>query len=142
METVVKRLAITGKKVTTILKAKGEGENVLKRMAMRPKGLNPGRIYRWLHPLPIEVLLYMMTKTARDKTRQAISLYITKLRSVKVSVTGKDLAEMGYEPGPQYRVILEKVMDAKLNGLVSDLDTEKEWIARNFPAREGLTGSH
>ncbi len=140
VDAVAKRLAIAGKKVTTVLKAKGEGENVLKRMAMRPKGLNPGRIYRWLHPLPIEVLLYMMTKTGREKTRQAISLYITKLRSVKVSVTGRDLEEMGYEPGPRYREILEKVLDAKLNGLVTDLDTEKEWIARNFPIRGGPAG--
>jgi tRNA nucleotidyltransferase (CCA-adding enzyme) len=61
---------------------------------------------------------------------------------VKVSVTGKDLAEMGYQPGPQYREILEKVMDARLNGLVTDRDTEKEWIVQNFPPKQGRPGSH
>jgi tRNA nucleotidyltransferase (CCA-adding enzyme) len=83
-----------------------------------------------------------MTKTSREKARKAISLYITKLRSVRVSVTGKDLAEMGYEPGPQYREILEKVMDARLNGLVTDRNTEKEWIVRYFPPQEGPPESH
>jgi tRNA nucleotidyltransferase (CCA-adding enzyme) len=142
VETVRKRLSIVGKKTTHVLKAKGEGENVLKQMVLGPSDLNPGRIYHWLYPLPIEVLLFLMTKTSREKARKAISLYITKLRSVRVSVTGKDLAEMGYEPGPQYREILEKVMDARLNGLVTDRDTEKEWIVRHFPPQEGPPESH
>jgi tRNA nucleotidyltransferase (CCA-adding enzyme) len=142
VETVRKRLSIVGKKMTHILNAKGEGENALKQMAVGPSDLNPGHIYHWLHPLPIEVLLFLMTKTSREKTRKAISLYITKLRSVKVSVTGKDLEEMGYQAGPRYREILEKVMDARLNGLVTDRETEKEWIARNFPTQQGPPGSH
>ena len=142
VETVRKRLAIAGKKLTHVLRAKGEGENALKKMAVGPSDLDPGQVYHWLQPLPIEVLLFLMTKTSREKTRKAISLYITKLRSVEVSVTGKDLAEMGYAPGPQYREILEKVMDARLNGLVTDLDTEREWIVRHFPAKGGPPGSH
>jgi len=142
MEAVRKRLSMVGKKMTHILKAKGEGENVLKRMAARPSDLSPGQIYHWLHPLPIEVLLFLMTKTSREKTRKAISLYITKLRSVRVSVTGEDLAEMGYTPGPQYREILEKVMDARLDGLVTDRDTEREWIVRHFPPRQCPPESH
>jgi len=142
METVRKRLSIVGKKTTHILKAKGEGENVLREMAVGPSVLNPGRIYHWLQPLPIEVLLFLMTKTSREKARKAISLYITKLRSVTVSVTGKNLEEMGYAPGPQYREIFEKVMDARLNGLVTDRDTEKAWILRHFPPQEGPPESH
>ena len=133
VETVRKRLSIVGKKTTHVLRAKGEGENVLKQIAVGPSALNPGQLYHWLYPLPIEVLLFLMSKTSREKARKAISLYITKLRSVRVSVTGKDLAEMGYQPGPQYREILENVMDARLNGLVTDRDTEQEWIIRHFP---------
>ena len=142
VETVRKRLSIMGKKITNVLCSKGEGESVLKQMAIGRRDLKPGQVYQLLHPLPIEVLLYLMTKTSREKTRKAISLYITKLRSVKISVTGRDLAEMGYEPGPQYRQILDKVLDAKLNGLVTDRDTEKEWIVRQFPRKNGLPGSH
>ncbi len=142
VEAVRKRLAVQGRTVTAALKAKGEGEKVLKRMAVGPKDLTPGQIYQWLRPLPVEVLLYMMTKTTRDRTRKSISLYITKLRSVRLSVTGKDLEAMGYSPGPRYREILDKVMDAKLNGLVTDLETEKEWILRHFPPQERVPGSH
>ncbi len=140
-EEVRKRLAVVGKRLTGILGAKAEGEKVLKKMAVGGRDLKPGQVYRWLHPLPIEVLLYLMTKTSREKTRKAVSLYITKLRSVTVSVTGADLQEMGYKPGPRYKEILEKVMDAKLNGHVTDRTTEKEWIMRHFPSEEGVPGS-
>jgi tRNA nucleotidyltransferase (CCA-adding enzyme) len=135
VEMTRKRLGIRGKRMRAILAAKAEGENVLRKMARGARDLRPVTIYRWLHPLPIEVLLYLMSRTSREKSRKAISLYITTLRSVRVSVTGKDLAEMGYKPGPQYREILDRVMDARLDGQVRDLDTEREWIASNFPPR-------
>ena len=57
-------------------------------------------------------------------------------------MTGEDLAEMGYPPGPQYREILEKVMDARLDGLVTDRNTEREWIVRHFPPRQCPPESH
>jgi tRNA nucleotidyltransferase (CCA-adding enzyme) len=133
VDKVRKRLSIVEKKITTVIGAKEGGERALKGMAAGPGDPTPGRVYQWLHPLPIEVLLYMMTKTSREKTRKAISLYITKLRSVTVSITGRDLSEMGYEPGPQYREILEKLKDAKLDGLVTDRNTEKAWILEHFP---------
>ena len=142
VETVRKRLSILGKKTTAVLAAKGQGERVLKQMAIEPRNLKPGRVYHLLRPLPIEVLLYLMTKTSKEKTRKAISLYITKLRSVKISVTGEDLLEMGYRPGPQYKEILDKVMDARLNGLVTDRNTERQWILRHYPRRDSRPGSH
>jgi tRNA nucleotidyltransferase (CCA-adding enzyme) len=142
VEAVRKRLSIMGKGITAVMGAKGEGEQALKQMAVGPRDLKPGQIYQLLHPLPIEVLLYLMTKTSREQTRKSISLYITKLRSVKIAVTGKDLSEMGYEPGPHYKEILEKVMDARLNGFVTDRDTEREWIVRHFPLHNSPTGSH
>ncbi len=136
-----RRLAIVGKRLTGILQAKAEGEKVLKKIAAGGRELKPGQLYRLLHRLPIEVLLYLMTKTTREKTRKALSLYITRLRSIRVSVTGADLQEMGYKPGPRYKDILEKVMEAKLNGHVTDRKTERDWILRHFPFEEGEAGS-
>jgi len=142
VETVRKRLSIQGKRITAVLTAKGQGEGVLKQMAVELRDPKPGRVYHLLRPLPIEVLLYLMTKTSKEKTRKAVSLYITKLRSVKVSVTGEDLLEMGYRPGPQFKEILERVMDARLDGLVTDRDTEREWILRHYPCCARPPGSH
>ena len=86
-----------------------------------------------LEPLPIEVLLYLMTKTTRERSRKAISYFITKLRHIKSSISGQDLMNMGYAPGPQYKKILEEVLDAKIDGIVIDRESEKVWIAKHFP---------
>ena len=52
---------------------------------------------------------------------------------MKISVTGKDLLKMGFSEGPQFREIMNQVMDARLNGLVTDRTSEKAWIQRHFP---------
>ena len=84
----------------------------------------------------------MDAPTGFVKTRKAVSMYITKLRSVKIALTGDDLVRMGYEPGPLFREILDKLMDARLNSLVTDRSTEKEWIAENYPLQDRPPGSH
>ncbi len=136
LEAVRRRLDLTERRVTAAFLAREEGERALHRMASRRKGMKPGEIYRLLHPLPIEVLLYMMTKTTREGTRKMISLFITRLRSTKIELTGRDLLEMGYPPGPRYREILDGVMMARLNGTVLDRETEREWVRRHFPREE------
>ena len=120
-----------------MLEAKVRAEQALREMASRPERIKPSRIYGLLQPLPIEALLYMMTRTARESIRKAVSLYITKLRSVEISVTGSDLMAMGYPRGPRYREIFSRVLEARLDGAVRDLNSEKEWISSHFPL-----GSH
>ncbi|MBI5749198.1 MAG: CBS domain-containing protein, partial [Nitrospinae bacterium] len=73
-------------------------------------------IYDVLHPLPLEALLFMMAKVPQERIKKAISLYLTKLRTVKIDITGDDIVEMGIERGPEVGSILKAVRDAKLDG--------------------------
>ncbi len=127
------RLKIRSNRFLSMLEAKVRAEQALREMASRLERIKPSRIYGLLQPLPIEALLYMMTRTARESIRKAVSLYITKLRSVEISVTGSDLMAMGYPRGPRYREIFSRVLDARLDGVVRDLNSEKEWISNHFP---------
>ena len=74
------------------------------------------RLYRKLIEFHTELILYMMAVTKQEKVKKAISHYFTNLRSVGVSIKGRDLQKMGIEPGPVYRQILQAALDAKLNG--------------------------
>ncbi|MEJ2101344.1 MAG: CBS domain-containing protein [Desulfobacterales bacterium] len=74
------------------------------------------RLYRKLIEFRTELILYMMAVTKQEKVKKAISHYFTNLRSVGVSIKGRDLQKMGIEPGPVYRQILQAALDAKLNG--------------------------
>lgn len=48
-------------------------------------------------------------------------------------LTGKDLIEMGYTPGPAFKRILDKVEAQQLDGTLKDKDAAKEYVLRRFP---------
>jgi tRNA nucleotidyltransferase (CCA-adding enzyme) len=78
--------------------------------------MSNSRLYRKLSEFRTELILYMMAVAKQEKIKKAISHYFTNLRSVGVSLKGRDLRKMGIEPGPIYREILDATLDAKLNG--------------------------
>jgi poly(A) polymerase len=51
-------------------------------------------------------------------------------------LTGDDLLEMGYKPGPLFSEILRDVEDAQLEGLVNSEEEAKEHVQRNFGGSE------
>ena len=89
--------------------------------------LTNSRLYRKLIEFRTELILYMMAVTRQKKVKKAISHYFTNLRSVSVSLKGRDLQKMGFEPGPVYREILEAALDAKLNGTLKTRKDELDF---------------
>jgi putative nucleotidyltransferase with HDIG domain len=51
-------------------------------------------------------------------------------------LTGDDLNEMGYAPGPQFQRILGALEDAQLEGALSSRDDAIEFVRRNYPTAE------
>jgi poly(A) polymerase len=49
-------------------------------------------------------------------------------------ITGRDLIEAGYEPGPRFKQMLAAVEDAQLEGRVTSRDAALECVRREFPA--------
>jgi tRNA nucleotidyltransferase (CCA-adding enzyme) len=70
----------------------------------------------------------MMAATNHERIKKSISHYFTHLRNVKISVGGKDLENLGLNPGPIYREILEAVLDAKLDGNLKTRNDELAFI--------------
>jgi tRNA nucleotidyltransferase (CCA-adding enzyme) len=89
-------------------------------------------LYREFRPYETEVLLYMMASATRDSIKRAISTYITKLRLVKTLLSGNDLKEMGYKPGPIFREILSRLRDARLNDEVKTRQDEEAFVRTNW----------
>lgn len=48
-------------------------------------------------------------------------------------LTGDDLIELGYAPGPLFRSILEQVEDAQLEGALVDKAAALAWVREHFP---------
>lgn len=78
--------------------------------------------------LNIEMILYMMVCARSRRVKRAISHYVTKLRHVTISVTGKDLMARDLKPGPVYRDIIQAVLNAKLNGMLQTREDELAFV--------------
>ena len=85
-------------------------------------------LYKQLHGLQTEELLYLMAKTRKQSVKRSISRYFTHLRYITPTVMGKDLIKMGIPPGPIYRKLLDSVLMAKLNGILKTKDDEINYV--------------
>jgi tRNA nucleotidyltransferase (CCA-adding enzyme) len=124
---VLKRLAFPSRQADTIRAGHSVTDGVLRRLAGHPPP-RPSETYRALAGLSEEVLLFMMAKTkSRSVTRQ-IAAYLTRFKQVKPLLTGVDLKALGLKPGPIYKTILDRLLDARLNGKVKTEAEERELV--------------
>ncbi|MFP3867599.1 MAG: CBS domain-containing protein [Desulfobacteraceae bacterium] len=128
---LTRRLNIKPKMAETMLWAKEAADEALIYLYRQPD-LGRKEIYHLLHKFPTEYLLYMMAKTRQEVSKRAISLYFTQLKNVQPLLKGRDLRAMGYTPGPHFKVMLERLLDARLNQEVSTIEDEREYIRTHF----------
>jgi tRNA nucleotidyltransferase (CCA-adding enzyme) len=100
---------------------------------MRPP-LPPAEIYRILAGQRVEVLLFLLAKTTAAAAKQQIVAYLETYRYVKPQLSGHDLHAMGLTPGPLFRKLLDRLLEARLNGEVTNATEERTLVQR-------LTGS-
>ena len=125
------RFSIPESKVERLASQRRYARHSLNVLAKRIE--TPSSSYRILRQVDWEHLLLMMAMTSKENTRRMIADYITTYRHVRPVISGQDLIEMGYTPGPLFHEILEKVRDARLDGLVSGADQERQLVAEHFP---------
>jgi tRNA nucleotidyltransferase (CCA-adding enzyme) len=130
-EALCNRLELTPRYRKILIPEKAKADDFLKWM-VPSQILKNSELYRKLRPFHTETLLYIMASTTRDSTKQAISNYITQLRSIKTLLDGRYLKEKGVRPGPVYREILESLLDARLNGEVTTLLDEVEFVQKKW----------
>lgn len=126
VEEVCQRLSIPKRIEEKIRVTKSEAASTL--LKLDNKGLKASEIYNVLSPIPTETIILMIAKTEKNTVKKHISMYLTELKKIKTSVTGEDLLRMGISPGPDYRQILNKVLEEKLNGRLKTRDEEINYI--------------
>jgi tRNA nucleotidyltransferase (CCA-adding enzyme) len=130
---VLARLNLSARHAAIVRTGRFQSAELLRRLA-RPR-VKPSDIHRWLAPLPDEVLLFLMAKTASQTAKRAISTFVTTGRTVKPALTGKDLHALGVKPGPIYRTILDALLKARLNGEVASEQDERKLVERLLARR-------
>lgn len=129
------RLGAPGAVADRVVKERIKGRKALAIFA-RGKVDRPSAVYSLMKRLSMETLLYMMAKTEQEETGRSISEYLRRLRRVRPRVSGQDLINMGYEPGPRFGLILDTVRDYRLDGKVKTIEDERRMIQRLFPKKD------
>lgn len=78
------------------------------------------------------LLLLTAIRSSRS-WRRLIWQYLTVFRRVRSPLNGNDLKNLGYPPGKQYKIILEALTAATLDGLITDSYSAVAFLEANFP---------
>ncbi|MEJ2201887.1 MAG: CBS domain-containing protein, partial [Desulfuromonadaceae bacterium] len=135
---ISKRLDIPARFHETFRRQRTRAHQVLRLLARRHGGGKTPRsseLYQWLRPFSSEALMYILARIGEDLVRRWVSHYVTHLRQVKPLLDGHDLKRLGVPPGPQYRLILEALLAARLNGKVITAEDERALVRRRFLSR-------
>jgi tRNA nucleotidyltransferase (CCA-adding enzyme) len=89
-------------------------------------------IYYILCPLNIQAILFTMAKAQHKEQKKAVSLFLTTLRKIRPELTGEDLQEMGYKPGPLYKKVFTAMLDARLERQVKSREDEINFVRERF----------
>jgi tRNA nucleotidyltransferase (CCA-adding enzyme) len=101
------------------------------------KRMNNADVYNLLKAFKTEIILFMMVCTGSEMAKKRISLYHTRLRNVTITISGKDLLDMGLAPGPVFSKTLQAVLEAKLNGMVKTREDEFAFIRSRIQRLKG-----
>ena len=132
----VNRLELTKGQEERILWTFENGEKVIRRFFQFPNQ-SPSDIYRALQPFHSEELLYLMARTQREETLKPISHYFQYYRVMTTELRGRDLKVLGVQPGPIYKVILDDLLNARLDGDIKNASEELAYIRKRYPEHVG-----
>lgn len=90
--------------------------------------VKPSETFRTLRNLPDETLLFLMAKTRSKRAKQKIVAMFTTYRRMNPVLNGTDLKTMGLKPGPLYNRILDRLLDARLDGTVETETDERRLV--------------
>lgn len=102
---------------------------LLRRLAARPSP-NPAQVYHLLAGLSDETLLVLLAKARAEPVKRLVVAFLATDRWIKPVLTGADLKALGLKPGPRYKPILRRLLDARLNGEVRTVEDERALAGR------------
>ena len=124
VEEALTRLAVRPRQAEAIRAGRSSADRILRRLASRPAA-KPGETYRLLSGLPDETLLFLVARSKTDSMTRRLTAYVTTYRNVRPLVGGTDLKALGLKPGPRFKQILDRLLEARLNGEIKTKAEER-----------------
>jgi tRNA nucleotidyltransferase (CCA-adding enzyme) len=99
-------------------------------LCLNKEKIKPSRIFALLEPLSYEVILLLKAKYKQRRIQKHIEKFFKEYNGTRIHISGDDLYRLGVLPSPRYQKIFKKVLNAKLNGLVTTREEELALIKK------------
>ena len=94
------------------------------------EGSPPSALVDRLKDLPL-LAIYAACLSANSETqRELLRMYVAKWKNVQITIDGHELRALGLPPGPQYRIVLDTIRNAWLDGIVTSEDEERDLLQK------------
>lgn len=128
----IQRLQLSAAQARTMESAGERTTCAAARLSSRAS-MQPSAIYRLLSPLPNEALVLVLAKVLVSGRRagstrcsRRLNRFVTRDRHITTTVNGNNLKQLGLRPGPQFKTILDQLLDERLDGRISAAAQERE----------------
>ncbi|MBN2406140.1 MAG: DHH family phosphoesterase [Elusimicrobia bacterium] len=126
---VMKEFHFSGRAISCFVNAK---KYTLRITRLLENNISRSRIFKALHNLRPETLLYIMSGSGRKTVADKIIDYLEDISGVTTETGGGDLIRMGYKPSAVFTRILFALKMAKINGKLPDRAAEEEFVLNNY----------
>lgn len=109
-------------------------QEVLGKLTVR-ETVAASRLAQAMLLLPREAYPFLFVLLSEEGYQDRFREVLTAIVDNKPWVTGKDIKEMGYPPGPLYREVLDAVWRARLDGLVRSREEELAFVWEHLAHR-------
>jgi len=134
---LIRRLALSREQAKNLSVGGGPVDRARKRLVEKG-AIQPSQGYRLLADFSDEVLLLLLAKQIAKQHDMQLSLLKRQLvahmktKAIRTTLTGRDLQAMGLQPGSQYKTILGKLLDARIDGVVTTEAEERAFVQKRF----------
>ena len=132
-KSICRRFAFTKEETKSILSSQRVTLALIRQLSR--KKIPPARIFALLEPLSDEAILLAKAKSYQTNAAKNIRDFLKVYSGMRIDVCGEDLRKLGITPGPDYRKILKKILEAKLNAKVKTREEELALIRKIIQAQ-------
>ena len=126
------RFLVPPKTTEFLLQQKNHADKTAHHLRRR-ESIPDSETYWLFQELAIEGLLYLMAISRKSSVKRCVSSYVTELRHTTTILNGDDLRRMGYKPGPEFRIMLNELLGARLDNLIETREDEIALLQEKFP---------
>ncbi|HSF68398.1 MAG TPA: hypothetical protein VLA67_13330 [Nitrospiraceae bacterium] len=134
---VIRRLALSREQAKNVSAGGSRADRALRQLTKKDI-VRPSQVYRLLADLPDEALVLLLAKQANVQHGKRLNLLrrhlaeYMKNKVIETALRGRDLQAMGLQPGPQYKTILGKLLDARIDGTITTETEERAFVRKRL----------